>query len=128
MLAIAYVVDQLAPWSEGVQRVVRRYTTNSAYTPFDWIAELTAHHLFDPQGQCETEAISVQQTVEDYISAHHARSSLSLDAMTAENALRFDSEMQALLMPFARLGVLTLAASGGITWGRPKDGDAPLGV
>jgi 2-polyprenyl-3-methyl-5-hydroxy-6-metoxy-1,4-benzoquinol methylase len=125
VLAIAYVVDQPTPWSEAAQQIVRRFSTNPTYEPFNWIEELTTHHLFEPVGERETAPISVQQSAEDYISAHHARSSLSLDAMTAENALRFDAEMQALLMPFAHEGVLTLTVAGGMTWGKPKSGDAP---
>jgi hypothetical protein len=85
---------------------------------------LTTHHLFEPVGVQETAPVTVQQTVEDYIAAHHARSSLSLDAMSAENALWFDVEMQALLAPFAHEDMLTLSAVGGITWGRPRNGDA----
>jgi trans-aconitate methyltransferase len=125
VLAIAYMVDQTTPWSEGAEQIVRRFTTNPAYVPFNWIHDLTTHHLFEPLGEQETAQVSVQQTVEDYIAAHHARSSLSLDAMSAENALWFDVEMQALLAPFAREDMLTLTVVGGITWGRPRNGEAP---
>jgi hypothetical protein len=124
MLAIAYVVDQPAPWSESERQIVQRFTTNPTYTPFNWIDELTTHHLFEPVGEQMTAPVSVQQTVEDYVTAHHARSSLSLDAMTPENALRFDAEMQSLLEPFAHQDLLTLSVVGGVTWGRPKDGTA----
>jgi hypothetical protein len=119
VLAIAYVIDQPAPWSEGAEEIFQRFTTNPTFAPFKLGEVLAAHHLFEPLGERATEPISMQQTVDDYISGHHARSSLSLDAMTAENALRFDAEMQALLVPFAHEGVLTLSVAGGITWGRP---------
>src|SRR5215469_14874109 len=71
VLAIAYVVDQPAPWSEGAQPILRRYATNSNYTPYNWIDELTAHHLFEPMGERETAPVSAQRTVEDYISSYH---------------------------------------------------------
>jgi hypothetical protein len=49
--------------------------------------------------------------------------------MAAENALRFDAEMQELLARFAHDDMLTLTVAGGITWGRPKNGDdAPIEV
>ncbi len=65
---------------------------------------------------------SVKQTVEDYIAAQHARSTLSLDTMTVEQAAQFDMEMQALLLPFSQDGLLTFSVVGGITWGTPKSG------
>jgi ubiquinone/menaquinone biosynthesis C-methylase UbiE len=125
MLAIAYVVDQPTPWSEGTQRIMQRFSTNLTYIPYDWIDDLATHHLFEPLGEQKTAPVSVQQSVEDYIAAQHARSSLSLEAMSAENALRFDVEMQALLVPFAQEDLLTLTVVGGITWGRPRSADAP---
>jgi ubiquinone/menaquinone biosynthesis C-methylase UbiE len=124
MLAIAYVVDQPTPWSEGAQQIVQRFSTNPTYTPYNWIDELATYHLFEPLGEQKTAPVSVQQSVEEYIAAHHARSSLSLEAMSAEHALRFDVEMQALLMPFAPEDLLTLTVVGGITWGKPRSGDA----
>jgi trans-aconitate methyltransferase len=124
MLAIAYVVDQPTPWSEGAIDIIRRYATNPTYDPaFKLTDELTERHLFERLGERETSPISVQQTVEEYVAAYHARSSLALNAMTAENALRFDAEMQDLLAPFAHDHMLMLTVAGGITWGRPNNGD-----
>ncbi len=64
----------------------------------------------------------MQQTIADYIAAQHARSSLSLDTMTAEQAAQFDAEMQTLLSPFAHDGLLTFNVVGGIIWGKPLSG------
>ena len=49
-------------------------------------------------------------------------SSLSLETMTAEQAAQLDAEMQALLLPFAQDGLLTLSVVGGMTWGKPESG------
>jgi ubiquinone/menaquinone biosynthesis C-methylase UbiE len=119
MLAIVYTVDQLDPWDEGYLSIVRRFSNNPGYAPFDWIAELEKYGLFKKLGERKTAAVSVRQTVEDYIAAQHARSSLSLETMTAEQAAQFKTEMQELLEPFAQDGVLTLGVVGGITWGKP---------
>jgi ubiquinone/menaquinone biosynthesis C-methylase UbiE len=108
VLAIVYLVDQPVPWREGYLQIVRRFTTNPTYVPFDWIAELEKYQLFQQLGERKTAAVSVRQTVEDYVAAQHARSSLSLETMTAEQAAQFDTEMQALLLPFAQDGLLTL--------------------
>ena len=124
VLAIVYLVDQPVPWGEGYLQIVRRFTTNPTYVPFDWIAELEKYQLFQQLGERKTAAVSVRQTVEDYVAAQHARSSLSLETMTAEQAAQFDTEMQALLLPFAQDGLLTLSVVGGLTWGKPKSGES----
>lgn len=106
VLAIMYLVDQPGPWREGYLQIVRRFTTNPTYVPFDWIAELEKYRLFQKLGECKTAAIPVRQTVEDYVAA------------------QFDTEMQALLLPFAQDGLLTLSVVGGMTWGKPKSGES----
>lgn len=125
VLAIAYIgdiEDWPVPWRDGYRQIVRRFSNNPAYQPFDWIAELVKERLFQKLGERQTAPVSVKQTVEDYIAAQHARSTLSLDTMTAEQAAQFDREMQALLLPFAQDGLLTFSVVGGITWGKPKSG------
>jgi trans-aconitate methyltransferase len=123
MLAILYVEEQSNPWEEGYRQIVRRFSNNPTYRPFDWIAELEKYQLFQQLGERRTTPVSMQQTVGDYVAAQHARSSLSLETMTAEQATQFDTEMQALLSPFAQDGLLTLSIVGGIRWGRPKGGE-----
>ncbi len=126
MLAIVYVEEQSlrsAPWSEGVHQISQRFTNNPAYQPFDWIAALEQARLFHKLGERQTAPVPVSQTVEDYIAAQHARSTLSLATMTAEQAAQFDREMQELLLPFAHDGLLTFHVVGGVTWGKPGRGE-----
>ena len=124
MLAIVYIPEDLPfPWRDGYRQILRRFTTNPTYQPINWIAALEKYHLFQHLGECETAPVAVRQTVEDYIAGQHARSSLSLDAMTAEQAAQFDTEMRALLTPFAQDGLLALHVVGGITWGKPLSGE-----
>ena len=122
LLAIAFVEEQPTLWSEGSSQIKQRFTNNPAYQPFDWIAESEKERLFQQLGYRLASPVSVSQTVEDYIAAQHARSILSLDTMTAEQATQFDREMRALLLPFARDGLLTFSVVGGIRWGKPKSG------
>ncbi|QBD81017.1 class I SAM-dependent methyltransferase [Ktedonosporobacter rubrisoli] len=125
MLAITYVEEQSArsaPWSDGARQIIQRFSNNPTYQPFDWIAELEKEQLFQKLGERQSAPVLVKQTVEDYIAAQHARSTLSLDTMTTEQAAQFDREMQELLLPFAQDGLLTLNVAGGITWGKPASG------
>ena len=123
LLAIAFVEEQSAPWSEGSDRIKQRFTNNPTYQSFDWIAELKKERLFQQLGYHLTTPVSVKQTIEDYIAAQHARSTLSLDTMTAGQARQFDREMQALLLPFAPDGLLSFSVVGGIRWGKPGSGE-----
>jgi hypothetical protein len=68
--------------------------------------------------------VPVQQTVADYIAAHHARSSLSLETMSGERAAEFDAEMRTLLEPFAEDGILSFSVVAGTTWGKPLSGES----
>ncbi len=124
VLAIVYVVDQSVPWYEGYLQIVKRFSTNPTYVPIDWIAELEKYHLFRKLGERNTEPVFVRQTIEDYIASQHARSSLSLESMTPDHAAQFDTQMQALLLPFVHDGMLTLPIVGGITWGKPLNGES----
>jgi ubiquinone/menaquinone biosynthesis C-methylase UbiE len=122
LLAIAFVEEQPAPWSEASGQIKQRFTNNPTYQPFDWIAALEKERLFRQLGYRLTAPVPVKQTVEDYIAAQHARSTLSLDTMTTGQAAQFDREMQALLLPFAQDGLLTFSVVGGIKWGKPGSG------
>jgi hypothetical protein len=86
------------------------------------IAALEQHHLFQRLGEYATAPVVMRQTVEEYIAAHHGRSSLSLETMTADQAAQFDQEMQELVEPFAQDGLLALEVVGEITWGKPQTG------
>jgi trans-aconitate methyltransferase len=124
VLAIVHLVDQPDPWHEGYLQIVRRFSTNPNYVPFDMIAALEKYQLFQRLGERKTAPITERQSVEDYVAAQHARSSLSLEAMTTEQAAQFDTEMQALLLPFAQDSMLTFSVVGEITWGKPKSGES----
>ena len=122
VLAIVHIVDQPVPWREGYGQLEQRFTNNPSYVPFDMIAEWEKYGLFQKWGERETAEVVVSQTVEDYIAAKHARSILSLDTMTPKQATQFDTEMQALLLPYAVDGLLTFSVVSGITWGKPTSG------
>ncbi|SRR5579859_6447745 len=122
VLAVVYIPDQPVPWREGYRQIVRRFTNNPTYVPIDMFAEWEKYQLFQKLGERKTAPVSMRQSVEDYIAAQHARSNLSLDSMTAEQAEQFHTEMQALLAPFAQDGLLTFSIVAGITWGKPLSG------
>jgi trans-aconitate methyltransferase len=124
VLAVLYLEEESVPWHEGYVEIVRRYSTNRTYVPFDWIAELEKYYLFQKLGEHRATPLPIRQTVADYVAAQHARSSLSLEAMSSEQATQFDAELRALLEPFVRDGMLSFDVVGGLTWGKPKSGES----
>ncbi len=123
VLAIVCIVEQPVPWREGFRQIERRVSHNPTSVSIDWIAALEKYQLFQKLGERKAAAVSIRQTVEDYLAAQYARSSLSLETMTADQATQFDTQMQALLLPYASDGQLTFSVVGGIIWGKPKSGD-----
>jgi hypothetical protein len=60
-----------------------------------------------------------RQSIDDYVGSFHSRSSLSLERMSAENAVAFDKSLRALVMPWSHDGLLELQTSSHMDWGRP---------
>lgn len=119
VLAIAGVQEQDLPWREDYQRIVGKFSSNPNYQPIDLIGELEKYQLFQKQGEHVTLPVPFSQTVENYIAAQHARSALSLDIMTPEQAVQFDEEMRSMLLSYVQEGFVTTQIAGHIVWGKP---------
>lgn len=122
VLAIVYVDEHAMPWRDAYMQIVKRFSSNPNYKTVDLVVEFEKYQLFEQQGERMTAPVAWQQTVEDYITAQHARSALSLDTMTAEQATQFRTEMGAMLAPFASNGILTINIVGRVVWGKPLRG------
>lgn len=123
VLATVYIAEEPNPWSDGYVELVKRFSTNPTYVPFDWIAELERCHLFNKIGERKTAPVLMRQSIDDYVAAQHARSALSLDTMTVDVASQFDTQLQSLVTQYAQDGWLTLSIVGGLTWGKPLTGN-----
>jgi len=123
ILAIVRTKEQAIPWREGYLQIVKRFSNSPNYKPVDLIAVFAQYQLFQKLGERTTASLPLQQTIDEYIAAQHARSALSLDTMTSEQAAQFHAEMHALLLPFSSDGVLTVEVAGHVVWGRPLSGE-----
>jgi hypothetical protein len=120
VLAIVdFAAEPQAPWHNGFVQIVKWYSNNPKYTPIDVVTELENAQLFLTPGKRKTASLRIQQTVEDYVDAQHAHSSLSLDSMGQEQSNQFRREMSELLPPHAQQGLLTFDVVAEITWGNP---------
>lgn len=119
VLAIVHVQEPELPWRESYWQIVSRFSNNPKYQPIDLIAELEKRQIFQKHDEYMTAPVPFTQTIDDYIAAQHARSALSLETMTSEQARQFYTEMQAVLLPHAREGLITVQIMGHIVWGKP---------
>ncbi len=118
-LAIVNVDERPDSWNADVGPLIRRYSTNQDYVPFDMLQAWEQHGLWQQYGEQKTAPVPFRQTVEDYIASFHGMSSLSRERMGPQQAAAFDAELRDLVSPFARDGYLVWELVGSVVWGRP---------
>ena len=111
------------PWRDALLALIRRYTTNRDYQPYDLVEELTARGLFQQEGEVMTQAEPFSQSVADYIESVHSRNGFSRDRMPPEDASTFDAAARDLISPYATGGMVALRVSAALCWGQPLAGE-----
>lgn len=123
-LVIVERVEGPMPWWNELLAIIRRYTTNRDYEPYDLIEELTSRGLFQQEGEAETEATEFSQSLSDYIESIHSRNGFSRDRMPPAAAAAFDAAARDLLAPYAPGGMVALRIRAALRWGQPLAGAA----
>jgi SAM-dependent methyltransferase len=108
-----------SPWDATLVEIVRRYSTNREYEPFDLVEELEQRHLFVQEGAIRTQPILFSQSVEDFIRSIHSMNGFSRQRMGEAAANAFDDEVRKLLTPYQQDGYLTQSTVDTIVWGKP---------
>jgi SAM-dependent methyltransferase len=90
-----------------------------AYDPAGLAAEGRRHEAWMDIAGRECFAHTARQSVEDFIASQHSRATWSRAAMGATLSAEFDQELDALMRPFARGGMLALDLESELTWGTP---------
>jgi SAM-dependent methyltransferase len=118
-LALAGRLVQHTPWAQEELTLIKRFSTNLIFQPYEIEEELTKRGLFHKLGEKETQPVAFSQTVEAYIESIHSRNGFSRERMSADAANAFDEEMRKVLTSFQRDGMLTLSIAGRVMWGQP---------
>ena len=118
-LAIVYREEVPPPWQDGLDQLIRRYSTIRNYEEFDLIEELEKRHLFQKSGEHMTDPVTSTISIEHYIASFHSRSSLSLEHMPSSDAAAFDMGVRELVEPWSNEGHIQLQCIGSIVWGTP---------
>lgn len=119
ILAIVDICELAVPWEQPLHHLIRQFSTNREYRPYDLIEELEQRHLFQRRGQHATAPITFTQPVASYIESFHARNGFSRNRMDRAAAKAFDQAVERLVLPYADNGTVTLHIVGEVTWGVP---------
>ena len=111
-----------APWVDGLNNIIPRYSTNKDFAPYDLIDELERRRLFSVVGREQTMPQRHHMSVDRYVELFHARNGFSRRRMDPKSAAEFDAAVRELVTPFARGNTLEFEVVTGITWGSPSAG------
>jgi len=107
------------PWGPGLRALIREYSTNRDYVPYDTANELETRGLIAVGGQTRTRTEAYGQSLEGYVESFHSRNGFSRARLEAGRARAFDDKLKALLRRYWRDDVVRLAIQARIVWGRP---------
>jgi SAM-dependent methyltransferase len=105
------------PWSDRLDALIGRFSTNRDFESYDLAEELTSRRLLAVEGRL-TERASFAQSIDDYVTSLHSRNGLSRDRMSADAAAAFDAAVRAAVAPHAVDGIVTLSTATRVLWGR----------
>jgi sarcosine oxidase delta subunit len=91
-----------------------------------WVRDLERspthpHEVWMDIAGCERFAFTYRQSVADFVAGQHARVSWNRTAMGASLVRAFDEALAALMGPYAKDGMLEIAAVSELVWGRPLE-------
>ncbi len=70
---IVSVGNGITPWGKSELDLIRSFSTNCGFKPYNLIDELKARELFKVEGSHKTAPIPFTQTIDDYIESIHSR-------------------------------------------------------
>ncbi|HUG14290.1 MAG TPA: hypothetical protein VMM78_04655 [Thermomicrobiales bacterium] len=126
-LALASREETSSPWRGELLELVKRFTTNREFQPYDLVTELESRRLFHVVGLFASEAVAHRQSVDSYVESMHSRNGFSRDRMTPSDATAFDRELRRLLERYGHHGLVELSVVGRVTWGIPAPPQLSIG-
>jgi SAM-dependent methyltransferase len=108
--------DYPPAWRDALTAIIKRYSpVNSKPFVADLFGDLAERGLFERSGFQRTSFVSVDLSIEEFVSALQSTSSLSRVTL-GERADAFGDEVRAL---FNALDRVRFAVAGNVVWGRP---------
>jgi SAM-dependent methyltransferase len=107
------------PWDPDLGALIRTYTTNQDWVPYDTVTELQTRGLMTVTGQARTGPVTHCQTVDEYVESFHSRNGFSRARLPAARAREFGDRLGSLVRGHCEDGLVRLPVQARITWGRP---------
>ena len=109
-----------APWADGINNLIPRYSTNQDFEPYDLLNELERRQLLKIVGKIRTAPQKYCMSIDQYVEVYHARNGFSRQRMDPNSSAEFDAAVREIVTPFAKNHVLTFDVTTQITWGHPS--------
>ena len=107
------------PWEGDLRALIRDFSTNQDYVPYDLVTELESRNLIRLSGRADTGAVAHVQSLDDYIESFHSRNGFSRARLSLDRARQFDDAVRALVRRHGCDNGVRLAVRSRIAWGRP---------
>lgn len=105
------------PWEPALRLLIREYSTNRDYMPYDTATELEARGFFTIGGRARTGAVSHRQSVESYVESFHSRNGFSRARLPAQRAQEFDDQLKTLVRRYCPDDSVFLRVEARVIWG-----------
>jgi len=119
LILVDRILAEPLPWEQELRELIREFSTNRDYVPYDTVVELEARRLITVEGRAQTETMAYRQRIEDYIESFHSRNGFSRARLLARRAQEFDDKLKALLGQYSEDDTVWLPVRARIVWARP---------
>ena len=109
------------PWEPDLRALIRTYSTNQDYIPYDTVTELESRGLVGVVGRAETETVVHRQKVDDYVESFHSRNGFSRARLSAERARAFADQLTTFVRRSCPDDIVRVPVRARITWVRPSN-------
>ena len=107
------------PWEPDLRALIRTYSTNQDYVPYDTVTELESRGLVVVGGRAETETVVHRQKVDHYVESFHSRNGFSRARLSPERAREFDDQLTTLVRRSCPDDIVLVPVRARISWVRP---------
>jgi len=119
LILVERALAEPLPWEPDLQLLIREYSTNRDYVPYDTATELEARGLVTIGGRTRTGTVSHRQSVDSYVESFHSRNGFSRARLATERAREFDDKLKTLLRRYWPDDTVLLPLEARIIWGSP---------
>lgn len=111
------------PWFIGETAFLTKWLARLHGRTFDRPAFVAEGRIYEPwldiAGRREF-TFTFRQSIADYIACQHSRASWPRSRMGADLVVEFDGELEAVLTPFTRDGIVSFDLTSELVWGAPR--------